>query len=281
MAVDGVSLDVQPGEIFGLLGPNGAGKTTLIRLILGILKPDSGQISVFGGDLDSSRLERIGYMPEERGLYQDLRLERVLLYLARLKGLSRTEAYTRMLYYLERLGMKDLQKKRVRDLSKGMQQKAQIIATLLHSPGLLILDEPFSALDPINTQSIKELIREQRLNGVSIILSTHQLNHAEDLCDRIMLIDHGRRILHGELSDIMREFSDHSILVRTHQPLPQIDGVIPVQENNQTYRLDLATGTSPQQVLEFLVAHNIVIEKFEIALPSLEEIFVRAIRGAQ
>lgn len=279
-AVDQVSFDVQAGEIFGLLGPNGAGKTSIIRLILGILEPDAGQISMLGGSLDESRLNRIGYLPEERGLYQDISIERVLLYLARLKGLHRNEAHKRMIDYLSRMDLLEYRMKKVRELSKGMQQKVQVIATLLHGPELLILDEPFSALDPINTQLIKNLIVELKQKGVSIILSTHQLNHAEDLCDRIILIHHGRKILDGNLSELYRQFSDHAVTLQVHQALPDIPGVVCNRVRNNSYRLELSSDTNPQEVLKFLLKNGVVVEKFEIANPSLEQIFINAVQQA-
>jgi len=276
-AVDSVSFAVEEGEIFGLLGPNGAGKTTIIRLILNILKPDAGEILVFGESFAESMKSRIGYLPEERGLYQDLSMERVLVYLARLKGVPTSEARNRMLDFLERMDLLDCRKKKIQELSKGMQQKAQIIAALLHHPQLVIVDEPFSSLDPINTQMIKSLLKDLRLQGKSIILSTHQLNHAEELCDRILLINQGRRILYGALTEVLHDYSDHAILVRPSGELPDIPGIKSMQKHNQSYRLELEEMTNPQEVLSYLISRNVSLEQFEIATPTLEEIFIKAV----
>ena len=276
-AVECVSFAVEEGEIFGLLGPNGAGKTTIIRLILNILKPDAGEILVFGESFAESMKSRIGYLPEERGLYQDSSLERVLVYLARLKGVPTSEARNRMLDFLERMDLLDCRKKKIQELSKGMQQKAQIIAALLHHPQLVIVDEPFSALDPINTQMIKSLLKDLRLQGKSIILSTHQLNHAEELCDRILLINQGRRILYGALTEVLHDYSDHAILVRPSGELPDIPGIKSMQKHNQSYRLELEEMTNPQEVLSYLISRNVSLEQFEIATPTLEEIFIKAV----
>ena len=196
-AVDDVSFNVAGGEIFGLLGPNGAGKTTILRLILDIFKPDHGQIAVLDGTINEAKKARIGYMPEERGLYQDVPLERCLVYLASLKGLPKSEAKSRVSDYLERFDLISYRKKPVKELSKGMQQKAQIIVTLVHDPELLIVDEPFNGLDPVNTKMVKDILSDLRENGVAIIMSTHQMHQVEELCDRILLIDHGRTLLHG------------------------------------------------------------------------------------
>jgi ABC-2 type transport system ATP-binding protein len=280
LAVNQVSFEVQAGEIFGLLGPNGAGKTSIIRLVLGILTPDSGRISILGGSINASRLDRIGYLPEERGLYQDISVEKVLIYLASLKGLRRRESETRLVDMLDRMDLGGYRKNKVKELSKGMQQKVQIIASLLHEPELLILDEPFSALDPINTQMIKSLILELTQKGVTVILSTHQLNHAEELCDRILLIQGGNMVLNGKLTEVVRGYSDHAVWVRLQGALPEIPGVVSTREHNRLTRLELETNINPQFVLEYLVQHNIAIEKFEIAAPSLEEIFMRAIQQA-
>ncbi len=195
--VDDVSFEVVRGEIFGLLGPNGAGKTTTIRMILDIFKPDSGTISILGGPMTEDKKDRIGYLPEERGLYQDISLERGLVYLATLKGLSASEAQKRIQTWLERFDLADHKNKRIKELSKGMQQKAQLIATLVHEPELIIIDEPFSALDPVNTQMVKDLLREQRDAGKAIVMCTHQMHQVEELADRLVLINRGQSVLYG------------------------------------------------------------------------------------
>ncbi len=278
-AVDDVSFDIQKGELFGLLGPNGAGKTTSIRVMLDIFKPDQGSVAVLGGPMSESKKNLIGYMPEERGLYQDIPLERCLTYLGSLKGLSPTDVKQRTQDYLERFDLAADKHKKVKELSKGMQQKAQIIATLLHRPELLIVDEPFSGLDPVNTQMVKDLLREQREQGVTIILCSHQMNLVEELCDRIVLIDHGRVMLYGALNDIRRQFSGHAVVVRADRELPELEGVERIEQVNGTLKLHLKTATRPQAILRALVAKDINLEQFEISMPTLDEIFIRVVQS--
>lgn len=276
-AVDDVSFAVEKGEIFGLLGPNGAGKTTSIRVLLDIFKADSGSASILGGPMNEAKKERIGYMPEERGLYQDVQLDRCLVYLATLKGLSAVEAQQRMDAYLERFDLAAHKRKKVKELSKGMQQKAQLIVTLLHQPELLIVDEPFAGLDPVNTQMVKDLLREQKAAGVTILMSTHQMHQVEELCDRLVLIDHGQTMLYGGLDEIRRQFSGHAVSVRTPDVLPPLPGVEKIERHNSAYHLALAPHTSTQEVLRLLMERGIAIEQFEIATPSLDEIFIRVV----
>ena len=278
-AVDDVSFSVEKGELFGLLGPNGAGKTTSIRCMLDIFKPDAGSIAILGGPMTEAKKDKIGYMPEERGLYQDIPLERCLAYLGSLKGLSQAEVKQRAESYLERFDLAAYKNKKVKELSKGMQQKAQIIATLLHQPELLIVDEPFGGLDPVNTQMVKDLLREQRDQGVTIVLCSHQMNLVEELCDRIVLIDHGKVMLYGALDEIRRRFSGNTLLVRTGGELPTLPGVERVEPHNGAIRLQLASGAKPQEVLKALVANNVPVEQFEIAMPTLDEIFIRVVQG--
>ncbi len=282
-AVVDVSFDTERGEIFGLMGPNGAGKTTTIRMMLDIFRPDRGTVSILGGPMTEEKKNRIGYMPEERGLYQDIPLERCLLYLASLKGLSPAQARTRLATLLERFELAAHRGKKVKELSKGMQQKAQIINTILHQPELVIIDEPFTALDPINTQLVKDLMRELREQGATILMSTHQMRQVEELCDRILLIDDGRDVLYGELDKIRRRAaqSSNAILVRTAGELPAVAGVERVSPHNDAVRLTLAHGTAPQQVLAALMAQGAILEKFEIAIPTLDEIFIRVVKEGQ
>jgi ABC-2 type transport system ATP-binding protein len=278
-AVDDVSYSVEKGEFFGLLGPNGAGKTTSLRILLDIFKPDAGSVAVLGGPLTDAKKDRIGYMPEERGLYQDIPLDRCLAYLGSLKGLSQADVKQRAEGYLERFDLAEHRHKKVKELSKGMQQKAQIIATILHQPELLIVDEPFGGLDPVNTQMVKDLLREQCDQGVTIVLCSHQMNLVEELCDRIVLIDHGKVLLYGELADIRKRFSANAVLVRAGGELPQLAGVESVERTNGTVQLNLAKGTDPQSILQALVARKIAVEQFEIAMPTLDEIFIRVVQG--
>lgn len=280
-AVDDVSFTVEKGEIFGLLGPNGAGKTTAIRLMLDIFKPEHGQIEILGGPMDETKKDRIGYMPEERGLYQDIALEKTLVYLATLKGVAAEEAHRRVNTYLERFELSEYRLKKIKELSKGMQQKAQIIATLLHQPELIIIDEPFSGLDPVNTQMVKSLLLEQHQQGVTIIMSTHQMHQVEELCDRILLINHGQVVLYGELNEIRKAYSGHAVLVRAAGELPGLPGILNVEPHNASQKLTLAPGVSPQEILKELVARNVALEQFEIAIPELDEIFIRVVQGEQ
>ena len=277
-AVDDVSFSVEKGEIFGLLGPNGAGKTTSIRVLLDIFKPDSGSVSILGGPIDEAKKDRIGYMPEERGMYQDINLERCLIYLASLKGVPQLEARRRMGEYLERFDLAAHRAKKVKELSKGMQQKAQIIATLLHQPDILIIDEPFAGLDPINTQMVKDVLREQHEKGVTILMCTHQMHQVEELCERLVLIDHGKVILYGELADIQRKFAGNTLSVRTLGELPPLPGVLSVDPHNATTHLTLAPGVKPQDILRSLVEQNVVVEQFELAMPTLDEIFIQVVQ---
>ena len=280
-AVDDVSFEVASGEIFGLLGPNGAGKTTTIRLILDIFKPDRGSIAVLGGEMSEEVKNRIGYMPEERGLYQDVQLERCLIYLARLKGVAAAEAKARLKDQFDRFGLAQHRQKKVKELSKGMQQKAQIIATILHRPDLIIIDEPFTSLDPINTQMVKDLIWDLQRDGATILMSTHQMHQVEEMCDRILLINQGRNLLYGPLEEIRRQYAGEEILVRTVEELPTLKGVESTVSINGSAKLTLSPGQTPQTVLKSLVEHDLTLEKFEIAMPSLDEIFIRAVREGE
>ncbi|HLF26289.1 MAG TPA: ATP-binding cassette domain-containing protein [Anaerolineae bacterium] len=278
-AVEDVSFAVYPGEIFGLLGPNGAGKTTAIRMMLDIFRPDRGEVSILGGQLDQAKKNRIGYLPEERGLYQDLKLEPVLVYLATLKGLDEADARRRLADWLKRLDLYDHRHKKVQELSKGMQQKAQLITTLLHEPDLLIVDEPFSGLDPVNTRLVKDIIEEQRQAGKTIIMSTHQMYQVEALCSRIVLIDQGRTVLYGEVDQIKRNFAGNAVTVVGQGDFTQVPGVVEARTENDAWHLALAPGADPQSVLRALAARaGVKIERFEIAEPSLDDIFVSVVR---
>jgi ABC-2 type transport system ATP-binding protein len=279
-AVDDVSFNVEAGEIFGLLGPNGAGKTTTIRIMLDIFKPDSGRVSILGGEMDEAKKNRIGYLPEERGLYQDTPVERCLVYLATLKGLSKNEAIKRVDEYLVRFDLADHKHKKVKELSKGMQQKAQLIATLVHKPEMIIIDEPFSSLDPVNTQMVKDILREERAKGNTIVMCTHQMHQVEELCDRLVLIDQGHVVLYGQLEQIRRQFAGRELVVRVLSPLPErLPGIISCVAVNGGFRLKLEPGSSPQNVLRELVSQNVIVEQFEIAMPTLDEIFIQVVKG--
>jgi len=276
-AVRDVSFEVKPGEIFGLLGPNGAGKTTTIRMLLDIFKPDKGEIAVLGGEITEEKKNRIGYMPEERGLYQDIPLERCLVYFGRLKGLPTQEIHQRLEGWLDKFDLSTHRRKKVKELSKGMQQKAQIIATLLHEPELIIIDEPFTALDPVNTQMIKDLLISERDKGRTILMSTHQMHQVEEMCDRILLVNKGRDVLYGKLSEIRGQYASHAVYVRSPQAIPQVSGVLTREQANGAILLRLDDETAPQDVLKNLVSQGVQLEQFEIAAPDLDEIFIQVV----
>jgi ABC-2 type transport system ATP-binding protein len=277
-AVADVSFGVEPGEVFGLLGPNGAGKTTTIRMMMDIFKPDAGDVSVFGGKLDLAKKRRIGYLPEERGLYKDQKLESTLVYLASLKGMDERDARSQLTGWLERFDLVDYRYKKVQELSKGMQQKAQIIVTLLHNPDLIVIDEPFSGLDPVNTRLVKQILDEQREQGKAIIMSTHQMYQVEALCHRIVLIDKGRTVLYGLVNDIKRNFAGNAIVVQGQGNFDQIPGVLETRRQNSTWHLALEIGTDPQAVFRALAARDgVKVERFELAEPSLDDIFVNVV----
>lgn len=277
-ALDNVSFEINPGEIFGLLGPNGAGKTTMIRIILDIYKADQGTASILGGPMTEAKKNQIGYLPEERGLYQDIQLDRCLHFLASLKGMEPMLASRKIIEYLERFDLASDSKKKVKELSKGMQQKAQLISALVHNPRVLIIDEPFSALDPVNTQMVKDLLIEERNNGKTIVMCTHQMAQVEQLCDRLVLIDHGQLVLEGSLVDIRKKFASNDVIIRTDTIVPgDLIGVESITRSNNHIKLHLSENSSPQQVLAQLVQQGIILDEFEIATPSLDEIFIQVV----
>lgn len=275
-AVDALSFEVYEGEIFGLLGPNGAGKTTAIRTTMDIFKPDKGTVQLLGQPPGTAR-ERIGYLPEERGLYRDLKVLEVLVYLAALKGVPRSEARLRALAWLERVELANWADRKVKDLSRGMQQKLQFVASLVHDPELLILDEPFMGLDPVNVELVKGLIREAQEEGKTVVLSTHQMNVVEALCDRILLINHGRAVLYGPLDEIKRRHAPHTVRLRTPVAFDVLPGVTRVEQRDDTFTLTLE-GITPQELLRTLVEREIPVEAFEVATAPLEEIFIAVVR---
>ena len=275
-AVDSLSFEVRKGEVFGLLGPNGAGKTTTIRIIMDILKPDGGEVRILGQPPGTTR-EQVGYLPEERGLYRNLKVLDTLVYLAELKGTPRAEAHRRGLAWLEKVELAGWAGKKVKDLSRGMQQKLQFIASLIHDPELLILDEPFQGLDPVNVELLKGLIRELQAQGKTIMLSAHQMNLVEALCDRILLINQGKSVLYGELEAIKRNYAPHTVRLRTDARLDALHGVSRIEQaDNDTFVLTL-DGITSQDFLRMLVERDIPIEAFEVATVPLEEIFIAVV----
>jgi ABC-2 type transport system ATP-binding protein len=277
-AVDELSFELNYGEIFGLLGPNGAGKTTAIRMILDIIKPDSGQISILGGPMNESKKERIGYLPEERGLYDDMKLLDTLVFLGQLKGLTRQKAHDRAEEYLREMDLWEAHDRKISALSRGMNQKAQFIASVLHNPELIIVDEPFSGLDPVNTRILKHLIYRMRDRGAVIIMSTHQMNQIEEMCQRILLIDQGRQVLYGDLTQIRQDFAPNAVEVEVVGELPKIPGVERITPQNGRQRLLLQEGVPPEKVLKDLVnLPHTTVQHFERVQSSMEEIFVRVV----
>lgn len=280
-AVTDVSFEILPGEVFGLLGPNGAGKTTTIRMILDIFKPDAGAIEVLGGPLTQARKDRIGYMPEERGLYPHMRVLDCLVYLGKLKGLNGQEARRRAETFLERLELNDQRRQKIETLSRGMTQKVQVIAAVLHQPDLLIIDEPFANLDPVNAQLVREIILELRDQGKAVIMTSHQLSLVESLCDRIALIDHGRVVLAGTVAEVRRKFARNVLHVSGSGQFDQLPGVIHAERRTASdWYLTLAPEANPQLVLKAAMANgHFVVDRFDMALPTLDEIFVQIVRN--
>jgi ABC-2 type transport system ATP-binding protein len=282
LAVADVSFEVRPGEVFGLLGPNGAGKTTTIRMILDIFKPDAGTIEVLGGSLTPARRDRIGYMPEERGLYPYMRVLDCLVYLGTLKGLSRHQARRWAEAFLERLDLAEQQRVKIETLSRGMTQKVQVIAAVLHNPDLLIIDEPFANLDPVNTQLVREIILELRQQGKAIIMTSHQLALVEALCDRIAMIHHGRVVLQGTVAEVRRQFASNILRLSGSGEINHLPGVTHIERRTPTeWQLTLAAEANPQTVLHTLTANgHFTVDRFEVGLPSLDDIFLQVVRDS-
>jgi len=282
VALRGVSLDVGRGEVFGLLGPNGAGKTTLIRILMDIIRADRGSVSLFGGPFRRVLLDRIGYLPEDRGLYTKQTVRDVMTYFATLKGLGRAEARARSAEWLAKVGLAEVAPWRIERLSKGMSQKVQLAATLQTSPELCVLDEPFSGLDPVNVRLVQDLIRQRRAAGMTTILSTHQMNMVEALCDRVALIDRGQMMVYGEVAEVRRRYSLPEVRVKVEGDLPELEPVEKaVRENGSVWRLLIRQGGRPGDVLEGLVRAGASVEHFEQVLTPMEEIFVRVVQREQ
>jgi len=281
VAVEGLDLRVPQATICGLLGPNGAGKTTTIRIILDIIGADRGSISVLGGTLSPATRDRIGYLPEERGLYQNYRLLECLTYLGALKGMSRADARQRSMDLLARAGLDEYAKRKVKELSKGMTQKAQFVAAIVHDPELLIMDEPFQGLDPVNTELLKSILLEEQARGKTIILSTHNMNQVEEMCNRILLIDHGRAVLYGPLEEIKAEYAEHAVLLACDALPEGLVGVQRAERHNRVYELILEPDATPKSILRQLVEADVTVERFEVATPPLEEIFIDVVEGAR
>ena len=281
-ALNGVSLEVESCQVFGLLGPNGAGKTSLIRIINQITAPDSGEVYFNGEKLNQSHIGRIGYMPEERGLYKKMEIGEQMIYLARLKGLSRDEAIRRLKTWFQKLGMETWWKMKIEELSKGMQQKAQFVATVLHEPDLIILDEPFSGFDPVNAEIIKDEILELNRKGATILFSTHRMESVEELCDSIALLNKSKKILDGKIRDIKNSYRNNTYLLEYEgikinfdgaQPFEVIDEASPY-DDNYSIRIKVNAGSSINDVLQYLIPKT-RINMLQEVVPTMNEIFIK------
>lgn len=279
IAVDHVSFDIPRGCVFGLLGPNGAGKTSLIRMITTITAPDEGAILLDGQRLNERSPEQIGYMPEERGLYKKMKVGEHLLYLAQLKGLSEAEARKQIGHWLEKFEIQSWWNKKIEELSKGMQQKIQFIATIVHKPRLLILDEPFTGLDPINTNLIKDEIAQLNAAGTSIIFSTHRMEQVEEMCDYIVLINQGKNVLYGEVQDIKNQYKQHLYRVETSGEWPAdfAEKFNLTSLQNGAATAQFANEQESNSLLQYLVGKGTHVRSFNEILPTFNEIFIRRV----
>ena len=279
-AVRDVSLTVNPGEILGLLGPNGAGKTTTIRAVMGIVTPDAGDIRIHDQAPTIELRRRIGYLPEERGLHRGVRTLDAVEYLGRLKGLGRAQARLRAESWLGRLDLGEATSRKTDGLSRGMAQKAQIAATLLTDPDILILDEPTQNLDPINVKLLLDIIRERRDAGAAIVISTHVMSQVEDLADRIYLIADGRGVVEGRVADVRHAYAPNAVRFASPDRVADLPGVAELREEDGAYYAVLADGVAPETVLRELVQRGVRIDRFERALASLDDVFIQAVREA-
>ena len=284
-AVDDISFNIEKGSIFGLLGPNGAGKTTLLRMITGIFYPDSGDIIFDGKPFDALKdSANIGYMPEERGLYKKMKIGEQAVYLARLKGLSEADATARVKEWFIKFEMQSWWGKKVEDLSKGMSQKLQFVTTVLHNPSLIILDEPFSGLDPLNANLIKDEIFNLAQKGATIIFSTHRMEQVEEICDHIILLNKGKKILDGTIHDVKQSFKENIFKVgsdtNAFTNLSNYDHLFSlINANEHQLTIKMKEGTQPNQVLQYLIDQNISLNNFNEVMPSLNDIFIKLVEG--
>ncbi|MCL4252799.1 MAG: ATP-binding cassette domain-containing protein [Anaerolineae bacterium] len=278
-AVDDISFDVHRGEIFAMLGPNGAGKSTTIRMILDILRPDTGKIAVFGERMSEAIKHRVGYLPEERGLYREVPVIEVMTYLGTLKGLTRSVAKKRAMALLEQLELADKAKKKVKEFSKGMQQKVQFAVTIIHEPDLIIVDEPFSGLDPVNTQLLKNMVKDLRQKGTAVVMSSHEMFQVEEMADRLLMINRGKLALYGGVDEVRNRYATHGIIVEGSGDWSRLHGVEkvePVNNSRNGVLLYLNANTQTDAVLAEIAQNSAYhITKFEQAVPSLYDIFIR------
>ena len=278
-AVDNLSFIAESGKIYGFLGPNGAGKTTTIRMIMGIIKPDSGEIKVFGDKISEQNKGQIGYIPEERGLYKKYKVIDLLMYFARLKGMNYTEASKNIDIWLDKVNLKDRANNKIEELSKGMQQNIQLIVSLINDPNLVILDEPFVGLDPINARNMKDIILKLKESGKTIIFSTHQMNEAERLCDHILLINKGKKLIDSPISEVKKKYSKNFVTVEFKNKVPDLKGISIIKnvyyEGNKV-EIELIKNADSNKLLELLLEKE-DIKKYEISESSLESIFVEVV----
>ncbi len=279
LAVDNLSFEVQRGEIFSMLGPNGSGKTTTIRMTLDIIKPDSGTIRVLGAPFTEKTKDHIGYLPEERGLYKGVKLVELLAYLGTLKGMTYRDAATRADQLLDEVGLGANKKSKVSELSRGMSQKVQFISSILHRPELMIIDEPFSGLDPVNTQVIKDMILNLRREGTTVVMSIHEMHQVEEMADRLLMVNRGRRVLYGSVDAVRQEYAENAVIVSGTGNWAALPGVVSVDytDDRQRYaKLHLDNVTTPTTIMHQLAADPAyVVESYARAIPSLNDIFIR------
>jgi ABC-2 type transport system ATP-binding protein len=283
-AVDDVSFSIEQGSIFGLLGPNGAGKTTLLRMITGIFYPDSGDLLFDGKHFDPQNdFVHIGYMPEERGLYKKMKIGEQAMYLAQLKGLSKSEALEKIKFWFKKFEMESWWNKKVEDLSKGMSQKLQFVTTVLHEPKLIILDEPFSGLDPLNANLIKDEIYGLAQRGSTIIFSTHRMEQVEEICDHIILMNLGKKILDGTVTDVKQQFKENKFNVQFKgQPTELASPIFTIEhQEKQQLIVKINEGYNSNHVLNYLLQQDVLIERFNEILPSLNDIFIHLVEGSK
>ena len=277
-----LSFDVHPGEVLGFLGPNGSGKTTTMRMILDIVRPNQGHIEVFGDPPGVEHQTRVGYLPEDRGLYRDVKIIDTLTYFGALRGMSRKEAHDKAMALLTEMELADAAEKKAGELSRGMHQKAQLIATILNDPDLLIIDEPFQGLDPVNADMLKGVVRAEKDRGAAVIMSTHDMGDAQTLCDRILLINHGKRLLYGTVDQVREAFSDGAVEV-SGTDIPRsaegLQSVTDINEVDGAVRYLIVEGATPQDLFRELASSGAEVDRFAVQAPSLDEIFIRTVAG--
>jgi ABC-2 type transport system ATP-binding protein len=276
--VDNLSLEIEQGEIFGMVGPNGAGKTTTIRMLMDIIKPDSGEIKIFGEPINASTKDKIGYLPEERGLYKKLSVSESLAYLSSLKSMTKQSSEQRAEELLKKVNMYVHRNKKTDELSHGMGQLIQFVATILHDPDLIVLDEPFIALDPVNTQLLKDMIIELKGQGKTVVLSTHMMNQVEELCDRVLMINKGRVVLYGGLAEVKSKYKNNSVFLEADRIPEELPGVTGRKEHIKYTELFLDGHIAPQELLKTIIEKGVIVNRFEVSTPSLNEVFIQVVK---